>query len=342
MEKLKSSKILSEKKVSLAQCRVRLPKWLLSLILWAGTVPFSKLLAKVFSFGVPAVIAFVWGFLFKSPIPALSVAFALLLFLTACREAYWTQQRRVTFWLQRRVEKLLFSEEALAKTLSEIAKKFIQEWSYDELDLVYWLDRENPSSGKFRRRMVVRFPGNGRQLLACVGRIRVGAHGKETHLCTLDELTPVLSCSQDDVFCLLLPIDVDQEDRRKDMHWHMFTILLYAPIRRFSTLTLTFEAEWNDLWAPLWKNGNDEGILLLEAKCKRLTIDVLAPQRSAKGDFVMKPFFPENTSLREASVEPTVHDSSKDRYRLRLSVQDAEPGTYCYQIRDEAAAGKSE
>ena len=304
---------------------------LIKLIEWCGTAPFSKLYLKVISFGgIPATLAFIVS-LFVSPAVGLGSALGLLLILAVCRETYWSIQQSTMIRLSMRAQQEIMSNRELANILGKVADQFAEDWWYEKLHLQYWLDDVDTTAGKFKRTMIVRFPEASGHLIACVGKIRIGAQGSETRPCNFQDLNIELTCNRQDVFHLLLPIDIGHEDAQAHIHWHEFTILLCATVQNFESLTLTIEANWKTLWNPLWACGIDSGGLTLEEStkpCGTLLIDVLAPERSADGDFLMT----SNMPKRDGVVEHEF-DQGEKRFRMRLRSENATYGTYSYSIR---------
>jgi len=297
---------------------------------WAGTAPFKTLTRRIFSFGIPAGLA-VLGSLVWSRTVSLGLMFGVLYILFFAREMYWASQQKKIAALNTAIQAHVLDKSMLARTISEIAEHLSQEWWYKELRVTYWLDKSG-HCGKFEREMIIDFPENPTYLLACVGRIRIGAQGKGTRLCSVKELDPRLICTQTGVFSLLLPLKVNAETVAENQRWHIFTILIYAPAKppqRQVHLRLT--ANWPDLWMPLARDGIDHGTLELEPaakKCELLSIEILTPEGSGKNDYSLELTMP--TGLMETDKS---FDNSSDRYKLTMSAKNASPGLYTYTIR---------
>ena len=111
-------------------------------------------------------------------------------------------------------------------------------------------------------------------------RIRVGAQGPGTALLSLEELELDLQGAGKNVRALLVPLALDQEDQKTQMHWHTLTILAYSPSSSTPGLKLTLTGNWRGLWRPLWDKDRDHGTLRLDSpRCDELVIDLYARPR---------------------------------------------------------------
>lgn len=295
------------------------------LVIWAGTVPFSTLLAKVTTFGLPVtvtVLLLIFGVSVQVPLP---IIFFVFLMVMVCREIFWSHHKESLQKLQHDVQSLVLSEKVLARSFVWFAERVTTEWRYKKIHMRYWID-EDPVQGRFSREMIIAVTKKDGPITACTGKIRIGAQGNETELQHISELELQLRCLEPDAYALLLPLEVDEENQPAGERWHIFTILVYAAPTCGPELHLELTGNWRTMWAPFHTTGCDRGRLSVDKTCDELIIDVLYPPSTEPDGVTL------NAAIPHSQVEACAFDSGEKRFRGRIVVRGAAEGDYHFSV----------